>query len=438
MIDSSGSSMGKTVSPGIAYLESLAPWSGAFSGEWSLQLMRELMSALGDPQDSFSSIHVTGTNGKGSVSVAIASILAEGGRRIGLTTSPHLRRINERIVLDGVPIADELLNRCGELVREAARGLREPPTFFEGITAASFVAFREFGVDLAVVEVGLGGRLDATNVIKSPKACVVVTVDFDHEAILGSTLGAIAREKAGIIKPDAPVVVGDLSAEACSEVSAVATSQNAELLLFGRDFKVLVGVGGGCRYVEGEAEFDFTPALRGQHQAHNMAVAIAAARLVGASDAECARGVRNVYWPGRLEIGDFKGREVIVDAAHNPAGVASLVTFLKARGIRPVCAFGAIDTKNWRGMVESLVPFVGEWIVLEPDFPKAVPKEDIVAFLSRFGINARCFGREYGAFIEDISHGHGPVLIAGSIYLIGIIRDLVLSGGLPLWRPVGR
>lgn len=396
--------------------------------------MRSLMQALGDPQDAFPSIHVTGTNGKGSVSVSVASILAKGGRRVGLTTSPHLQRINERIVIDGRPIEDELLDRCGAEVMRAAADLPEQPTFFEGITAAAFLAFKISGVDFAVVEVGLGGRLDATNVLRSPKTTVIVTIDFDHEQILGSTLGEIAREKAGIVKSGAALIVGRVGDEAREAIGEAARVRDVKPLMFGSDFGIRNGGGGSLLYFDDEEEFPIRPSLLGDHQQHNMAVAIAAARSVGATVEECQAGVADVVWPGRLEVITFGGRDIIIDAAHNPAGVASLIAFLKSRGVGPSCAFGAIDTKNWRVMVENLIPNVADWTILEPEFPKAVPAHEIVAFLSGFGIKARAMGRDYAAFRDELGQGTQPVLIAGSIYLIGIIRDLVASGGQPLWR----
>jgi dihydrofolate synthase/folylpolyglutamate synthase len=207
---------------------------------------------------------------------------------------------------------------------------------------------------------------------------------------------------------------------------------------FGADFKVALSDTGGCRYTDDGGGFDFSPSLKGEHQAHNMAVAIAVARIVGATVEECQRGVSGLYWPGRLESLSFEGREVIIDAAHNPAGISSLIAFLKSRDIRPQIAFGAIETKNWRGMVESLAPYVGDWLIMEPDFPKAVPAREIVAFLSGFGITARSFGGDYGAFTEELRGGSNPFLVCGSIYLIGIVRDLMCGGGSVLWEPVGR
>lgn len=418
---------------GISYLNGLAPWSGSFSGEWSLDLMRRLMSNLGAPHDDYPSIHVTGTNGKGSVSVAVASILARGGRKVGLTTSPHLKSINERIVINGRPISDELLDRCGAAVMEGAASFDQPPTFFEGITAAAFLAFKLAGVDFAVIEVGLGGRLDATNVLPNPRVCVIATVDLDHESILGATRSDIAREKAGIFKPRAELVVGNLTEDARNEVERAASGVGGRLHISGREFSATpIRPEAGLFTGMGES-FEFLSALPGEHQIHNMGVAIAAGLLVGASRSECIEGVKNVRWPGRLENITVGQRQVIIDAAHNPAGIKSLITFLNSRGIRPDCAFGAIETKNWRAMISDLIPHVGGWIVLEPDFPKAVPSRDIAAFLSSFGIKPIDMGRRYTDFATGLPAGDRPMLIAGSIYLIGIIRDLFVSTEQPLW-----
>jgi len=418
---------------GIEYLKGLAPWSGSFSGEWSLDLMRQLVSRLGDPHRAFPSIHVTGTNGKGSVAVAIASILGQAGRKVGLTTSPHLHSINERIVIDGRPISDELLNECGEAVQRASVGLEGEPTFFEGITAAAFLAFQSAQVDFGVVEVGLGGRLDATNVLTNPVVSVITTIGFDHEQILGGTLGAIAREKAGIFKRGAHLVVGDVGSEALQEIELAAKGVSGDLNVFGRDFNATIIAGDRCNFEGFGRSVEFKPALKGDHQVHNMGVAIAASLLAGASVDECIRGVTMMAWPGRIEMLRWDDRDVIIDAAHNPAGIESLISFLKARGLRPECAFGAIETKNWRSMVAALAPFVSKWAILEPDFPKAVPAHEIVEFLSGSGISSKSFGRRYTDFRDELAAGRGPVMIVGSIYLIGIIRDLLGCREGPLW-----
>ena len=224
---------------GLKYLSSLAPWKG--KGGFTLDKMRALMAELGNPQDTYHSVHIAGTNGKGSVTVALAAMAGAAGFRTGMTISPHLGTMNERIVIDGAPITDELLDIQATKVAEAQERLNIELSFFEGITACAFLAFHAVGVDWAILEVGLGGRLDATNVVRSPRACVIVSIDFDHQDILGPTLECIASEKAGIIKPRAPVYVGSVSKEARDVIYARARSLDAPIYFVGQDFSLNTG-----------------------------------------------------------------------------------------------------------------------------------------------------------------------------------------------------
>jgi len=423
---------------GIDYLSSLAPWTGAFAGEWGLAPMRALMGALGNPHDRIPTVHVAGTNGKGSVSVAVAAILAAGGRRVALATSPHLTSIRERIVIDGWPIPEESLDRLGRAVWAAAAQAGVVPSFFEGITAAAFLGAVEEGAELLVAEVGLGGRLDATNVIAAPEVAVITSIDFDHEAILGSTLGRIATEKAGIIKKGVPTVVGRLQSEALAAVIGVGEEIGAPLVVFGRDFDVRRSASsGGWSLSVGSSEIEFSPSLRGNHQIDNMAVAIVAALQCGATPEECAEGVSSVSWPGRLEEAVVGQHQILIDAAHNPAGIRTLAEFIRKHDWVEdlTIAFGAIETKRWEEMLELLVGLSKQWIVLEPDFPKAVPAESIAAALRTRGVEPVVLGRKYSELLHVVSTSR--VILAGSIYLIGKVREELGIGVPCLWRQAG-
>ena len=423
---------------GIDYLSSLAPWTGTFSGEWGLEQMRALMRALGDPQEQIPTIHVAGTNGKGSVSVAVAAILAQGRRRVALTTSPHLTSIRERVVIDGLPISEEQLGGIGLAVRQGAERAGVVPSFFEGITAAAFLAAVEEGAHRLVVEVGLGGRLDATNVITAPVVTVITSIDFDHEAILGSTLGQIAAEKAGILKQGVPAVVGRLPDEALGSVLRIAGGAGVPTLVLGRDFEVRAGESPGTSQLSfGTLEIPFVPSLRGAHQVDNMAVAMVAALQCGASPEECAAGVAGVVWPGRLERVDIQEYQILIDAAHNPAGIGSVVDFIRRHEWAEdlTIAFGAIETKRWDEMIATLGELSGKWLILEPDFERAVPAERIAAAIRTRGGSALVLGRNYSELLKAATTKR--ILVVGSIYLIGKVREVL---GIPvprLWESQG-
>ncbi len=253
---------------GLSYLSGLRPWGG--KGDFSLSSIKTVMGRLGNPQDSVKSIHVAGTNGKGSVSAGIASILGAAGFSVGLTISPHLARINERIVIDGVPIGDDELSLMAEEVRMASTGIEL--SFFEAITATFFLTAARRKVDYMVVETGLGGRLDATNVISRPEVSCITSIDFDHVAILGDTLPKIAAEKAGIIKGGSLAVVGEVGEDSFGVINDLSTAVSAKLYGFGRDFSVsIVGHSRNVGLYNGiRSSFEIEPKLQGQHQIKNI------------------------------------------------------------------------------------------------------------------------------------------------------------------------
>ncbi|WKZ57644.1 MAG: folylpolyglutamate synthase/dihydrofolate synthase family protein [Bdellovibrionota bacterium] len=425
------------------FLNALPQWSG--SGEFSLGCIRTLLAALGDPHLAVPALHVAGTNGKGSVSAALASILGASGKRVGLYTSPHLVTMNERVVIDGLPVDDSLLEVAALRIRAVTVKEGLVPSFFEVMTAIAFWSFRELALDYAVLEVGLGGRLDATNVIDHPLVSVITTISFDHEHVLGDTLAKIAAEKAGIIKPKCPVVSGALPAEAAEVVLAKATELGAPLYRCGSEFSYHTRED-GFLFRSGEDELPFTPSLRGSHQGHNMSLAIQAALLIEREGHRvCAnqaiqRGVASVFWPARLEETVWRDRPLLIDAGHNPEGIGSLCAYLKSRAAadrrwRAVdCCFGAISTKNWQAMVELLLPHVREWRVLEPAFHKAVSSDEICRFLRARGAVAHDFGTRYAECLSEMDTDV-PVLFTGSIYLIGALRDLAGVKMRALWTP---
>lgn len=322
-----------------------------------LERITELLKLLGDPQLKLKVIHVTGTNGKGSTCAMIASILKEAGYSVGLYTSPHLVKLNERFKINGRDIGNPDLAAGVKAVRLAADKLTEKPTVFEVLTAVAFWYFAKKKVDYAVIEVGMGGRLDATNVIY-PLVAVITNIELEHTAVLGKTLAKIAVEKAAIIKPGVPVV----TAEKKEEVLSVLRFQ-AE-----KNQSLLVQVGS-----EGEG---FTTSLLGEHQKLNAACAVAAVRLAGieADKKTIIAGLKKAVWPGRFQVVS-RNPLTILDGAHNPAGIRALVATLRREfpGKKFTFLFGAQQDKDVKTMLPWLRPLAEEVIVTRSSHHQSAP-----------------------------------------------------------------
>jgi dihydrofolate synthase/folylpolyglutamate synthase len=389
--------------------------------KFGLETMTTLMAELDNPHRSFPSVLIAGTNGKGSVTAVADTGLRRAGYRSARYTSPHLVRVEERFVIDGHEVAGADLCRALQYVRAAvetllARGaLKTPPTFFECSTAAAFELFRRAAVDIAVLEVGLGGRLDATNVVQ-PLVTAITTIDFDHQAQLGSTIESIAREKAGIIRPGVPVVIGRLPAAAERVVAGTAERLGAPLVR-AADAPVI-----GVR----------RPALAGAHQADNARVAAALLRTLdgrgfSVDAAAIAYGIERVHWPGRLERFHHPNAEVLLDAAHNPAGARALSEYLREIGWpAPALVFGAMADKDARGMLSALMPAVGPIICTTAPTPRA-------AAASELALTVRTMAPEHEVeTVEDPADAlrracaiSRHVVAAGSMFLIGPLRGIL-------------
>ncbi len=427
--------------PGLAYLHSLAEWLGNKFDKANISGIAEF---LGNPQNKVKAVHVAGTNGKGSVSATISSILGAAGYRVGLTTSPHLSQMNERIVIDGVPIDDELLSNLAFKVKKASEELNLPISFFEAMTLCAFLCFAELGLDWMVLEVGLGGRLDATNIISKPEIAVITSIDLDHEGILGNGKVAIAREKAGIIKPNIAVVVGPVAEEALEAIAKIAAEQGSELISYGKDYRS-IGHGdksGIAAFQDGTGEgLIIKPSLRGKHQVENAGVAAMAAKKIGISDSYIKQGIETAFWPARLETLWHGQSSLLLDSAHNPAGIQALRQFLAAEGIEQIdLCFGAIESKDWQQMIVELQGVVRTWFLLQPAAGKAVDTAVIADHLSCLGIkNIIDYGSDYHKFIRKQCPPTGEqpssaLVAAGSIYMIGKLRELLVHKSKPLWQ----
>jgi len=391
-----------------------------------LDAMNEACERAGHPERAFETVHVAGTNGKGSVSAMTESIARAAGGRTGLYTSPHLCLFGERIRVDGKPLADATL----EAVIARAMEIGPELSFFETATLAAFLAFRDANVDIAVIEVGIGGRLDATNVIPKPRVAAITRIALDHMDKLGDTLVAIAREKAGIAKPGVPIVVGSMDPEVRAAIDEVALASGA------RTLDVHAAEIGPFDFFRGMPGL---PPLLGAHQVGNCDVAIAMARLLRIDDDAIARGLKATRWPGRLERIEKPDGVYLLDGAHNPDGAAALASYLR-RTDSPALVFGALADKAWPEMIDLLAPITPHRVYVAPmvGTSGAVGKQRAAAPPQELAL------RHAGETAPDVASAmkrarslagpRGVVVVAGSLYLVGEARALLL--GLPRDPPV--
>jgi len=413
------------------YLENLQ----RFGIKLGLENIRAVLASFGDPQRTFPSILVAGTNGKGSVCAMLARILVEHKLRVGLYTSPHLVRVEERIRIGARRISQKEFCRRLGLIKGKIEGLLQKgvleshPTFFEVLTILALLYFAEQKVDMAVLEVGMGGRFDATNVV-TPLVSVITTVSKDHQEYLGTKIGQIAFEKAGIIKPGVPVVCGIEGGEACRVIRKRARQLGAPFL----------GVfdGPGCfeakklkdryrfSYRIGGKTYRFSPHLRGAHQGRNAAVAIAASSVLSRlwrrlNKENVIQGIEHADWEGRLEV-VLRNPTVILDGAHNDAGAKTLRAYLRDFVLPPVILiFGMMKDKNIRRVADLLFPYARRVILTSIPYSRAASPVDIwqktryyrkkiilePSLIKAVDMASRKAGRR------------GTVIITGSLFLVG-------------------
>lgn len=431
----------------IDQLNALTPELHSRGGEprrkFSLEQVRILLGALGDPQRSFRSVLIAGTNGKGSTAATLASILTASGGRTGLYTSPHLERPNERICINGAEIPDDSFARLYFRVHEtaqqlvAAGRLPQHPSYFEILTALGFLYFAEEKIEIAVLEVGMGGRLDATNVV-DPLLSIVTDISLDHMEWLGSTIAAIAREKAGILRangtlitlpqhPEANQALGEIAMELGTRaVNAAAYMPPAHEALAGPYQVEALGV-----------TITVDSPLAGAHQQRNLALAIAAAVELATehglpiTPASLAAGIRQTRWPGRLERIRREGIEWILDVAHNPAGAwalrSGLSTMLKDSPPR-VLVFSCLRDKPVAELAQILFPLFDEVILLELHSARAASIDDLLAAAASTGIPAASARSVREALALAAARApQGPIVVSGSVYLVGEARSLLLA-----------
>ncbi|MBO4950763.1 MAG: bifunctional folylpolyglutamate synthase/dihydrofolate synthase [Clostridia bacterium] len=408
-------------------------WLGSKPG---LSRTEHLLSLLGNPHKKLKFVHVAGTNGKGSTSACIASILREAGYKTGLYTSPYINVFNERMQIDGEMISDGELCELCEYIKPFSDSMTDdPPTEFELITALAMEYFYRNGCDIVVLEVGMGGELDSTNVIDSPEAAVICAIDLDHTSFLGNTVEEVASAKAGIIKEGTSVALYDCEKSVYDVFDSKCKEVGASLVTAG--FDKIENVKTSLRFIE----FDFGKyknlklGLVGSYQPKNASVAITAIELLREkgykiSDENIYNGLKNVSWAGRFEILG-ENPVFVLDGAHNPHGmkatVESLCEHFKDRKI--VFVVGAMADKDVKGMMSMLLPLADSFIAVKPDNPRAMKAEDLAKLLSELGAKAQsCDTVAQGVKSAlDRAGNDGIVACLGSLYFSGEIRKAYLE-----------
>lgn len=412
----------------IEFLE-ISNWMGSRLG---LSRVKQLLHLAGDPQKNMQCIHVAGTNGKGSTAAMLASVLQEAGYRTGLYTSPHLRRYNERIRIDGKDVSDEEMCRAAEILEKCVEQMDDRPTVFERITALAFVCFERAGCDAVVLEVGMGGRLDATNVIDEPACSVLCHIDLDHTEILGDTIAKIAEEKAGIIKKNCPAVAQQQSKEAlevfrrtCGELNSPLTVTDPAQLHVKK--QSLDG-----QVFDYKDRKDLLIPLIANYQLGNVLGVLDTVDVLQNSGWHIPEdalrvGLRKTRWAGRFEVLQ-KSPLVVIDGAHNPDGVQQLAqclaTYLPDRKI--TFLMGVMADKDYRHMIRTLQPFAKEFFTVTPPSSRSLPCEDLARVIDEeTGVKATPGGdvKSGLSMAMDSLATDGVLCIFGSLYQVGEVQE---------------
>ena len=417
-----------TVQEAIDYIENYS-WS---STKYGLERTQALLEALGNPQKQLKFVHVTGSNGKGSTCSMLSSILRQAGYRTGLYTSPYIQEFRERIQVDGEYIPGRDLAELTEKIRDLAEAMDDHPSQFELVTALAMEYFRQAGCDIVVLEVGMGGLLDATNAIDAPEVAVITNVGLEHTDYLGDTLEKIAANKAGIIKPGCSAVCYDGAPEVTAVVKQVCAEKNVPLTCL--DFNNLSMLSqdlGSIRFLyKGE---EYAIPLLGRHQMYNTSVVLEIVNALRArgwqiTDENVRTGLRMTQWPARFEVLRYEPL-CILDGGHNPqcaqALTASLAELLPGR--KAVFLMGILADKDYKKVIDEILPYAAEFYTLTPQNPRALSADDLAAELSGHGIKATSCGEDFDAGLDAAMAAAGPdglVVIFGSLYLAGTVRTV--------------
>lgn len=402
-------------------------WLGSKPG---LERVRELLEKLGRPQDGLKFIHIAGTNGKGSCAALLSSVMKCCGYKTGLFTSPYLFRFNERMQINGKQIEDEALADIVGRIQPQAEAMEQHPTEFEMMTAAALLWFKEQNCDIAVLETGLGGRLDATNVIESPEVSVIMNIGLDHTEVLGDTVEKIAAEKAGIIKKGCPCVLYQQEESVMQVIGQRCRELGAELIVadFSKIEKEFDSIYGQSFGYKGE---HYALPLLGEHQLKNAAVALETVEQLRKKgwkleQNDVEHGIYAVSWPGRFEI-IHDEPIVVVDGGHNPqcaeTVAANLINYFP--GLRHVLLVGMLSDKDCQGTLKILNNAADEYVCITPDSSRAMPAPELAKLLKKYGKKVTvCSSIKEGvsAAIDAARGNTGMVCAVGSLYSVGPIR----------------
>ena len=426
-----------TSSRGLEFLDKAALWGG--KNDFSTTLPSTLLKLLGNPQDQIQCIHVAGTNGKGSVCAILAAIFYAAGNRVGQFTSPHLTEVFERCLINGQTADKSSFTKSLDLMLDSAKEAKLEPSYFEAVAIASFLTFAQEKVDWGMIEVGLGGRLDATNTIKKAAATVITSIGYDHMHVLGESLSEIAKEKLGILRPSVPLFIGSQIDSEVHRVILEATKKIKAPCYF-LDEQI------GSKEFSELDQINFSLlSMLGKHQQANARLAALVALYLGIKRADIEQGLQTVSWPGRLEkisIPSQKNTDIILDAAHNIDGIKALSAFLTDYFSRckvsskPILIFGFLERKNWQQMLDRLKLWeqefseqsnqTPEWFFSSFDKNQSVDPKNIIDY---FGKGTPCSTpREALAkALRRAQQEKSTLVAAGSIFFISEIRKLLVE-----------
>jgi dihydrofolate synthase/folylpolyglutamate synthase len=408
-----------------------------FGIKLGLSTIRNILKGLGKPQNSFSSIHIAGTNGKGSIASGIASILKVSGYRVGLYTSPHLVKFNERIQVNGKEISDSRVVKAYNAVRRVHFGSREP-TFFEFATAMALHEFSEQNVDWGVIETGMGGRLDATNIIK-PAVCVISNISLEHKFYLGNTIAEISGEKGGIIKKRIPVVTGVHQRQAVATIERIAHARHAPLFRLRKNFRVRRDPYGGFDYYGLKNNWkNLRTSLIGRHQVDNAALTLAVCEVLiqkgtFITEENVRQGLSHIHWPGRLEVVCDTPR-IILDGAHNLMAARNLAKFLfdTMNKRRVTMVLGMLDDKPYKAMLQSLVPASARLILTRPIIDRGLAPEQLFEEARHLAEDIVIMPDVERAVKHAVTTAQPDevICIAGSLYVVGEAKEALSHMGI--------
>lgn len=419
-----------TANEAISYIHSFC-WKGSKPG---LSRTQELLNRLGNPQNELKFIHIVGTNGKGSTAAMLASVLQKAGYKTGLYTSPYIFRFHERMQMDGCDISDRMLAKCTELVMPHAEAMSDHPTEFELVTAIAMVYFELSGAEIVVLEAGMGGELDSTNVIPAPEAAIITNIGLDHTEYLGNTLEAIAATKAGIIKPGCDCVLYPCAPSVKAVVQEKCEKECVALHPVDKDaIRFLSGSFDGQLFHFGDFQ-NLKISLLGGHQLMNAAVVLTTLKVLqhrGWNIAESAirEGLADARWPGRFQLLHTKP-VFIVDGGHNPQCMAALTKniadYLAGKDLTILT--GVMADKDQDAMYPPLLPYAKRFVTVTPDNPRAMAAEKLAEYLQGLGANAEACSTVLDGVrtaVEMAKANGGAVLACGSLYMVGEIAAAV-------------